>query len=40
MCAFDSNLTVTIVKFDCGLLLYIISFVTFDDDTVNYVFPK
>lgn len=35
MCAFDSNLTVTIVKFEGGLLLYTISFVTFDDGIVT-----
>lgn len=35
MCAFDSNFTVTIVKFECGLLSYTVSFVTFDDGTVT-----
>ena len=35
MCAFDSNFTVTIVKFECGLLLYTVSFVTFDEGTVT-----
>lgn len=40
ICAFDSNLTVTVVKFECGLLLYTISFVIFNDGTVTMFSPN